>query len=60
MIPLNAGRAIKGFDEGIVGMRVGGRRRLVIPPELGYGSYRTGNIPPDAVLIFDLRVVSAK
>ncbi|MFI5246027.1 MAG: FKBP-type peptidyl-prolyl cis-trans isomerase [Gemmatimonadales bacterium] len=59
-VPLGRGRAIKGWDEGLAGMRVGGRRQLVIPPELGYGSNRTGAIPPDAVLVFDIRVVSAK
>jgi FKBP-type peptidyl-prolyl cis-trans isomerase len=59
-VPLGRGRAIKGWDDGLVGMRVGGRRQLVIPPELGYGSNRAGVIPPDAVLVFDIRVVSAK
>jgi FKBP-type peptidyl-prolyl cis-trans isomerase len=59
-VPLNRGRAIKGWDDGLEGMRVGGRRQLVIPPELGYGSNRSGLIPPDAVLVFDIRVVSAK
>ena len=60
VVPLGRGRAIKGWDEGLDGMRVGGRRQLVIPPELGYGSNRAGLIPPDAVLVFDVRVVSAK
>jgi peptidylprolyl isomerase len=41
-------------------MRVGGRRQLVIPPELGYGSSRSGIIPPDATLVFDVKIVSAK
>jgi FKBP-type peptidyl-prolyl cis-trans isomerase FkpA len=59
-VPLGRGRAIKGWDEGLVGMRVGGRRRLVIPPELGYGPNRTGAIPPDAELVFDHKVVSVK
>src|SRR5271155_5245637 len=59
-IPLGRGKAIKGWDEGLVGMRVGGRRQLVIPPALGYGSERTGAIPADAVLVFDIRIVSLK
>ena len=59
-LPLGRGRAIRGFDEGLVGMRVGGRRQLVIPPELGYGSNRSGQIPADAVLVFELKVVSVK
>ncbi len=59
-IPIGRGRVIKGWDEGIIGMRVGGRRMLVIPPELGYGSNRAGLIPPDAVLVFDIRVLSVK
>jgi FKBP-type peptidyl-prolyl cis-trans isomerase len=59
-VPIGRGRAIKGWDEGLEGMRVGGRRQLVIPPELAYGSNRSGLIPPDAVLVFDIHVVSAK
>ena len=59
-VPLGRGRAIKGWDKGLVGMRVGGRRQLVIPPELGYGSERAGQIPADAVLVFDIRLVSVK
>jgi FKBP-type peptidyl-prolyl cis-trans isomerase len=59
-VPLGRGRAIKGWDEGLVGMRVGGKRQLVIPPELGYGSERAGQIPADAVLVFELKIVSAK
>jgi len=59
-VPLNRGRAIKGWDEGLDGMRVGGRRQLVLPPELGYGSNRSGMIPPDAVLVFDIKIVGVK
>jgi FKBP-type peptidyl-prolyl cis-trans isomerase FkpA len=57
---LGRGRVIKGWDEGIPGMRVGGRRQLIIPSELGYGSARSEVIPPDAVLVFEIRVVSVK
>jgi len=59
-VPLGRSRVIKGWDDGLVGMRVGGRRQLVIPPELGYGSNRSDVIPADAVLVFEIRVVSAK
>jgi FKBP-type peptidyl-prolyl cis-trans isomerase FkpA len=50
--------AIDGFDEGVTGMRVGGERRIVIPPSLGYGELGSGRIPGDAYLLFDMELLS--
>ncbi len=57
---LGYGKVIKGWDEGLVGMRIGELRRLIIPPELAYGSFRQNQIPANSTLIYDVEMLSAE
>jgi FKBP-type peptidyl-prolyl cis-trans isomerase len=57
--PVGGGQVIKGWDQGVVGMQVGGQRRLIIPSEMGYGARGAGNsIPPNAALLFDIELLA--
>ena len=59
--PLGASRVIKGWDVGVAGMKVGGKRTLIIPADMAYGSRGAGNvIPPDTALVFDVELLDVK
>ncbi|MDP6436061.1 MAG: FKBP-type peptidyl-prolyl cis-trans isomerase [Gammaproteobacteria bacterium] len=61
IFPLGAGRVIRGWDEGVAGMQIGGKRVLIIPPDMGYGARGAGaDIPPNATLVFEVDLLDLR
>ena len=61
VFPLGVGRVIKGWDQGVIGMKIGGKRTLIIPAHLGYGMRGAGDsIPPNSTLIFDVELLDLR
>lgn len=57
---IGVGQVIEGWDKGIIGLKVGGKRTLTIPPTMGYGEQAAGNIPPNSILIFEVELLEIK
>lgn len=57
---LGSGEVVDGFEEGVATMREGGRRRMIVPPELGYGDAGQGAVPPNSTLVFDVELVELR
>jgi peptidylprolyl isomerase len=57
---LGSDQAMKGLDEGVSTMKLGGKRRILVPPELGYGKEEVGNVPPSSIIIYDVELLRIK
>lgn len=57
---LGSDQAMKGLDEGVSTMKVGGKRKIMVPPELGYGNNEVGNVPPSSIIVYDVELLRIK